>query len=282
MQAVYQARHESLPSLLNPFNLVRGLLAHRELIGQLARREVAVRYKGAVLGIFWSFITPMAMLAIYTFVFGTIFDARWGEDARTGAFAMMLFSGIIPFSVFAETSNRSPTMILSTPSYVKKVVFPLEVLPVVALLSTLVHALISIAILVAMTLVLMHTVSPQIWLLPIAFLPLMLLCLGLSWFLASLGMFLRDIGHGISLVVVALNFLTPIFYPIDRITSPLLRRLYYLNPLTTIVESFRVALLNYGQMHWWAWGVTTIASAVFAMMGYAWFMKTKRGFADVI
>lgn len=281
MQAIDQARYESLAHLLNPIQLVRGLWGHRELVAQLTRREVAMRYRGAYLGILWSFITPMIMLAIYTFVFRVIFNSHWREGEPAGFFALILFAGLIPFTVFAETANRSSHLILSVPSYVKKVVFPLEILPFVSVMSAVVHSLISVAILLVGAGVLTKSISPVIWMLPLAYLPLMLLCLAMAWLLASLGMYLRDIGHGIALVVVALNFLSPIFYPPQRVPE-YLRGVYQLNPLTTIVSTFRSALLGEGAIDWPAWAICTIASAMLAMAGYAWFMKTKKGFADVI
>jgi lipopolysaccharide transport system permease protein len=268
----------------NDFNPLRNLWQRRELIGQLVQRELSLRYRGSYLGLLWSFIVPLLMLLIYTFVFSAIFNARWGRgsgEVAVGEFALTLFAGLAPFNLFSEVMNRSPHLILTVPNYVKKVVFPLEALPVVAVGSALVHSLISVGIIVLGTRLFLGFFSATLFLLPLAYLPLLLLTLGLSWFLAALGVYIRDIGQGIGVVVQMLFFLSPILYSVDTVPEPY-RFWLYLNPLTTVLSGFRRSLLWREPLPWGPWAAWTILAALLAWLGYVWFMKTKKGFADVL
>lgn len=247
-------------------------------------RDLGQRYRGSYFGFFWSLIVPLFMLLIYTVVFSVIFKARWGEaggNTPPSEFGLVLFSGLIPFTMFSEVVNRSPTLILTAPSYVKKVVYPLQILPVVAVGSALVNSLISVVILLAGTLVVLGSVPPTVALLPLAYIPLILLCLGLGWFLASLGVYVRDIAQGVGLVVQMLFFMSPVFYPVTAIPMQL-RMLLYLNPLTAILGAFRHALLQREGLSVGVWSGWTAITAVMAILGYAWFMRAKKGFVDVM
>lgn len=276
----------SPPRPINPFHPVFRLWALRDLIRQLTRREVAMRYRGTFLGMIWSFVTPLVMLTLYTFVYSVIFKARWTEpgrapdDSRT-YFALVLFAGLIPYSLFAEAVNRAPLLVLSSPNYVKKVVFPLEALSVVSTLSAAVHSLMSIAILLIGVMVFRHDISPTLWLLPLVYIPLILLTVGLSWFLASLGMYVRDASQAVVPVVQMAAFLAPIFFPLGAVPQSM-RWVFYLNPLTTIVTGFRQTILWHQPLDWPAWGICTVFSALVAWLGYGWFEKTRLGFADVL
>ncbi|GIK40771.1 MAG: transport permease protein [Chloroflexota bacterium] len=278
------ARRDSARQYANPIKMGRNLWAHRELIRQFIKREVRGRYQGSFLGVLWSFITPLLMLTVYTFVFSIIFKARWGNnlsDSSQTGFALTLFTGLIAFGVFSECINRAPGLIISSPNYVKKVVFPLEILPVSVLGSALVNSLFSLAILLAANLIFHGVMHWTIIFLPLMYLPLALLCLGLGWFLASLGVFVRDIGQFIGVAVQVLFFMTPIFYPISAIPEHL-RFILYLNPLTFIVNHFRRVIL-WGQLpDWGEFAVITILTGVVCMLGYIWFMKSKKTFADVV
>ncbi len=277
-------RSGSAARYLDPVRMARSLWQHRELITRLIGQEVVQRYRGSYLGIVWSLITPILMLAVYAFVFSVVFQARWGAlggSPHTGQFALTLFAGLIPFGVFSEVVNRAPSLILAVPNYVKKVVFPLEILPVVALGSAVVHSLISAAILLAGSLLLLGAVSPTVLLLPLAYLPLILLTLGVSWFLASLGVYVRDIGHAIGVVVQVLFFLSPIFYPVSAVPERF-RPVLYANPLTEIIAGFRRTALWGEALAWGPWSVLVLGTAAAALVGYAWFMQTRKGFADVM
>lgn len=270
---------------LDPVAMLRNLWRHRGLVVHLTGQEVAQRYRGSYLGMIWSFVTPILMLAVYAFVFSIVFQARWGEAAGGGAgtseFALTLFAGLIAFGVFSEVVNRAPTLVLSMPNYVKKVVFPLEILPVVALGSAVVHSLISVLILLLASLVFLGSVSPAVVLLPLAYLPLVLLTLGLGWFLAALGVYVRDIGQAIVVVTQILFFLSPIFYPVSAVPERL-RGFLWANPLSTILGAFRRTLLWSAAPEWGPWAALTLGTAAVALLGYAWFMQTKKGFADVM
>jgi lipopolysaccharide transport system permease protein len=264
--------------------MLRNLWRHRDLIVLLTEQEVAQRYRGSYLGAVWSLITPILMLSVYAFVFSVVFQARWGELAgslRTGEFALTLFGGLIPFGVFSEVVNRAPSIVLDMPNYVKKVVFPLEILPVVAVGAAVAHSLISSAILLAASLAFSGYVSPTVVLLPLAYVPLVLLTVGLGWFLASLGVYVRDIGQVIAVFTQVLLFLSPIFYPVSAVPEHF-RFILHVNPLTGILGGFRSTLLWGAAPAWGPWAGLSVASAAVALLGYAWFMQTKKGFADVI
>ena len=226
----------------SPIEMFANLWRHRDLIKASAKREVLGRYRGSALGLLWSFFNPLFMLTVYTFVFSEVFKARWsaGSESKT-EFALVLFAGLIVFNLFAECINRAPGLILSNTNYVKKVVFPLEILPFVALLSALFHTLISLGVwLIAYTLF-FGIPHLTVFYLPLVLLPFCLFLMGLSWALASLGVFLRDVSQFIGLLTTALMFLSPIFYPATALPEDY-RRILYLNPLTTVVEQTRDVL----------------------------------------
>ena len=268
---------------LNPVGPFYNLYLHRDLLRQFVRREIEGRYRGSYLGIVWSMIQPLLMLLIYTLVFSVIFKARWQTDSNssTGEFAVTLFAGLIAFNIFSECIMRAPTLIVANPNYVKRVVFPLEILPVTTLGSALFHGLISVAILIVATLLIMGTVSAAMIMLPLAAIPLIGLCLGLGWFLSSLGVYVRDTAYAIGIVVQVLFFMSAIFYPVSAVPQAL-QPIMYLNPLTTVVESFRRTLIWNQPPQWAPWLIVTVISGVVMLLGYTWFMKTKSGFADVI
>src|SRR5713101_3972179 len=284
MEAISGAGAKSLGMYVNPCKTVHRIWQQRELIAQLTAREIAVRYRGTYLGVLWSLITPLLMLLIYTLVFSIVLKVKWSDAdqaTRLDQFALTLFAGLIPFTVFSEVVTRAPTVILSVPNYVKKVVFPLEVLRVVVLASALVHSLISVGILLGGVVLFRGTVSPTVVLLPLAYLPLILLCLGLGWFLASLGVYVRDMGPSMGIVVQMLMFLSPIFYPTSAVPAPL-RTVIAVNPLAMVVHGFRQTLLWQEALPWSVWAQWTGGTVVLAWCGYVWFMKTRDGFADVL
>jgi lipopolysaccharide transport system permease protein len=262
--------------------MVASLWRNRELIKASAKREVLGRYRGSFLGLVWSFFNPLFMLAVFTFVFSVIFQARWGGGSGSKTeFALVLFAGLLVFNLFAECINRAPGLILSNTNYVKKVVFPLEILPFVGLLSALFHTLISLGVwLIAYTLCL-GIPHLTVFYLPLVLLPFCLFLMGLSWALASLGVFLRDVSQFIGLLTTTLMFLSPIFYPATAFPEDY-RYILYLNPLTTVVEQTRDVLF-WGKtpdflMLAIYWGVTL----GIAWLCFAWFQKTRKGFADVL
>ena len=268
--------------LWNPVGITAKLWKNRELIRQFIRREVSGRYKGSYLGIVWSFLTPLFMLAVYTFVFSIVFKARWGTGSGGKVeFALILFCGLTTFNIFAECLGRAPGLIVGNVNYVKKVVFPLEILPVVSLGTALVQAGINLAILVVSLIFFLRVFNWTIVFLPFVLLPLLLLSLGVGWFFASLGTFLRDIGHLLGILIQMLMFMTPIFYPITAIPQRL-QWVFYLSPINYVVEDMR-RIVVWGQMPDWRWLlVGTLFGLVVAVLGYTWFEKTRGGFADVL
>jgi lipopolysaccharide transport system permease protein len=223
------------------------------------------------------------MLAVYTFVFGVVFKARWGSESGDSkiAFAIIMFCGMAVFNIFAESITGSAGVITANPNYVKKVVFPLEILPVAAVFSAFFFGLVALAILLAGAGIFMHTFSFTIICLPLAFVPLFLLCCGISWFVASLGVYVRDIVHVIGVVVQILFFATPIVYSIEMVPQQL-KPILFFNPLTTIVQTARHIFIYNKWPDWPALAIVTLLSLVIFQLGYFWFMKTKRGFADVL
>lgn len=264
--------------------LAASLYRNRQLIAQMIRREVVGRYKGSAMGLAWSFFNPVFMLVVYTFVFSEVFKARWngiGDQESKTMFAMILFVGMIVLGLFGEVINRAPGLILSNVNYVKKVVFPIEILPVVALGAALFHSLISLGVLVAAFALFNGYLHWTVLLLPLVLLPLVVLVTGLAWMLASLGVFLRDVGQTTGIITTVLTFLSPVFYPVTAVPERF-RPFIMANPLTFIIEQAReVVILG----HWPDWaglGLYTAAAVLVAWAGFAWFQKTRNGFADVL
>ena len=266
----------------SPMGAVRSLWANRQLIARMGQREIIGRYKGSAMGLAWSFITPLFMLAIYTFVFSVVFQARWGtsEESKT-QFAVVLFAGLIVHTLFSDVINRAPQLVLGNVNYVKKVVFPLEILPVVQLLSATFHALVSVVVLIAAQLVFQGSLPITALLLPVVLLPFLLLTLGLAWWLASLGVFVRDVGQTISLVTSVMLFMSPVFFPVQSL-PPALQPWMHLNPLTFVIEQVREVVVWGRLPDWQGLAVYSLASIATAWLGFAWFQKTRKGFADVL
>ncbi|PPD39425.1 MAG: ABC transporter permease [Methylobacter sp.] len=267
---------------ISPKAMVGGFWRNRGLIKALVVREVTGRYKGTFLGMLWSFFTPFFMLLVYTFFLSVVLKARWpGGSSSKAEFALVLFVGLMTFNLFAECINRAPSLVLGNINYVKKVVFPLEILPMVALGSATFHMLVSFTVWLLFHLVLFGIPPATIVLFPLALLPLVLLTLGFSWFLVSLGVYMRDITQVIGVMTSALMFLSPIFYPIESLPASY-RPLMQFSPLTLVVEWARDVMIWGKGMDWLAWSVYMLVSLLVAWLGFAWFQKTRKGFADVL
>jgi lipopolysaccharide transport system permease protein len=223
------------------------------------------------------------MLAVYTFAFGVVFKTKWagGQNAGLLEFAVMLFAGLIVFAVFQECVNRAPGLILANPNFVKKVVFPLEILPVMLLGSALFHATASLVVLLIGILLTYGTVHWTVIFFPAILVPVALFSLSFSWILASLGVFVRDIGQAIGLLTTALLFLSPIFFPMSAL-PPSLQPWLALNPLAFPIEQARAVLILGELPRWKGLAAYSLVGLAFAGAGYAWFQKTKRAFSDVI
>ncbi|MCY1438493.1 Teichoic acid translocation permease protein TagG [compost metagenome] len=234
------------------------------------------------MGVLWSFITPIMMLTVYTFVFSVVFKARWNTNSTSMTeFGMVLFAGLIMFNIFAECIGKAPALVLANVNYVKKVVFPLEILPWVSLGSALFHAIVSLGVWLIAYQILFGVPHLTVLLLPVVVLPLVLLIMGISWGLASLGVYLRDVSQFVGIITTVIMFLSPIFYPASALPEEY-QVLLLVNPLTSVVEGARDVLF---------WGVVPdmqflgayiLGSAIFAWLGFVWFQKTRKGFADVL
>lgn len=276
--------HAAQPTSLQA--LARSLWKHRQLIGQMTKREVVGRYKGSFLGLGWSFLNPLLMLCVYTFVFSVVFKSRWGIAPAGGEeskamFAIVLFVGMIVYGLFSEILNRSPGLILGNVNYVKKVVFPLEILPVVAASAALFHAMVSLLVWLLAYVVFIDIPHWSALLLPLIILPQLVLALGLSWFLASIGVFLRDAAQTITIITTIMMFLAPVFYPVKNLPESF-QPLIMANPMTFIIEQAR-AVLIFGQLPDFLGLLHYMAIALIVMWaGFAWFQKTRKGFSDVL
>lgn len=258
--------------------------ANARIVGALTAREIVARYRGSALGLLWSLLIPLFMLGIYTFVFGFVFRSRWSaspQDGGVGDYAIILFAGLIVFQLFGDVINRAPGLILANSNYVKKIVFPLDVLVPVALGSALFNLLVSLVVLLAAMLALQHPVPLTALWLPVILVPYCLVILGLSWFLAALGVYLRDIGQVLGTIVTALMFMSPVFFPISSLPE-WAQRLVMLNPVAVPVTLARDALV-FGVGPGWLPLVTYLVAAILiCVLGYLFFQKTRKGFADVL
>ncbi len=246
-------------------------------------REIADRYRGSLIGGAWTFIYPLLMLAIYTFVFSVVFNSRWGvgQNESKADFAIILFAGMIVFNIFSEVVNRAPSLVINNVNYVKKVVFPLEILPWVAMGTSLFHAAASLLVLLTAQLLLRTALPWTVLLLPLVLLPLILLCMGLAWFLAAIGVFVRDIGQITSVVTTVIMFLSALFYPTSALPPQYLPWLQF-NPLIPIIAESRKVLVFSVSPDWRSLGILFAISLVGAFMGFWWFQKVRKGFADVL
>lgn len=266
----------------NPLTVPASFLQHRTLILHMTKRDVVGRYRGSILGLLWSFLNPVLMLAVYTFVFGFVFKARWGEGAASKSeLALLLFSGLLIHSIFSECLNRAPSLILGNSNYVKKVVFPLEILPWVGLGSALFHTAISVLVLLVFFACVHSYINWTVLFLPLLISPLVLLIMGLSWFLAATAVYLRDVGQTTSIITSMLMFLSPVFYPASAIPEAY-RPLFQINPLTFMIEQTRDIIIWGKAPDWVGFGVYSAVSAVVAWAGFYWFQKLRKGFADVL
>jgi len=255
---------------------------NRHLILQLTKRDVLGRYRGSMMGLAWSFFNPLIMLTVYTFVFSVVFKARWsvaGEDKIN--FAIVLFVGLIAYGLFAECINRAPSLILSNSNYVKKVVFPLEILPSVTLGSALFHASVSLIVLLIAQLLVNQRLPWTVIFFPIVLLPLLFSAMGFAWLLSALGVYVRDMGQVTTILTTVLMFMSPLFYPLSALPKEYQFWLQ-LNPLTLIIEQSRGVLIFGKTPDWILWGLALATSLIVCAGGFWWFQKTRKGFADVL
>lgn len=266
-------------NFLNPLQPVADTWQHRYLLGQLIKRDVLLRYRGAMFGVAWIFLSPLIMLVIFAFIFGQIFQARWPQQTGNVPYWILLYAGLIPFNLFAETVSRAPAAVRSFPSYVKKIVFPVQVLPVVPLGAALVHGAFGFFLLGA---ALAWTGGWQwgVLLMPLVMLPALFLALGLAWFIAAWGVFIKDMSQVVPLMVQALLFMSPVFYPAEAVPVAL-RPLYVLNPLGPVIEACRSVVVG-AAVNWGPWSLALLAGFSVLMLGFAFFSHSREEFADAL
>lgn len=256
---------------------------HKALIVQLVKREVKQKFQGSWLGLGWAVITPIAMLAVYTFVFRLVLNAKWpgSEGASDAEFALQLFSGLIVFTLFGDVIGRAPTLISDQPNMVKKVIFPLAIMSWVSAVSAAFFALLSVLVLMVGAWLAMGELSIHVVALPLVALAFLPVLLGLAWLLSSLGVYLRDLGHVVGLLLTPLMFLSPIFYPVSALPE-LVQGLMLFNPLALIIDSVRTIVLHGQWPDFQALAIYGGVALCVAVLGAACFHKTRRGFADVL
>jgi len=261
---------------------INGLSKHKELIFVLTKKEILGRYRGSSLGILWSLIIPITMLIVYTFVFSSIFNAKWpGTTESKSDFALLLFAGLIVFNLMAECINRSPNIIFENVNYVKKVVFPLGILPIVVMLTALFHAFISLFVWIVFYVFIHGFVNWTIILIPIYLVPLILFILGCSYLISSITVYFRDIGQAVGIVVTLLMFLSPIFYPAESVPEQF-QLLLLANPIAPAIEDMR-QILYWGQVPAVSGYIMYLASCFMVFIfGFMIFNRLKKGFADVL
>lgn len=266
-----------------PMAMFMSLYRNRQLILQMTRREIAARYRGSLIGLAWSFINPLLLLAVYTFVFSIVLKARWGVGVTESRadYAIILFTGMIVFGLFSEILNRAPALIVANVNYVKKVVFPLEILSWVALGSVLFHNLVSLVVLLLIELLVKHSLPWTIVFFPVVLLPLILASLGVAWFLGSLGVYVRDIGQITGVLTTVLMFVSAVFYPVANLPEAY-QPWFQLNPLVLIISESRNVLVFGSPPDWFPLSIALLGGFAFAAAGFWWFQKTRNGFADVI
>jgi lipopolysaccharide transport system permease protein len=252
-----------------------------ELLLSLARRDLVARYKGSVLGILWALLTPIVTIAIFTFIFAGIFGARFGARGSSWDYALYLFCGLLPWTMFQDTVQRSATTIVEHANLVKRVVFPLETLPAAQALAALGNQLFGTAALLLASAIIHRELHLSVLWLPVLLVPQLVATLGAAWLVASLGVFLRDIAQGITLILMAWLYLTPIIYP-ESIVPERYRPFINANPFTALVRSYRRILLEGLAPDWPSLAYFSAFALVLFVFGYWWFAKTRRNFADVI
>lgn len=266
------------------YKFFNNIYHYRYLIFQMTKREISQRYRGSALGIVWSFLIPLLMLIVYTFVFSVVFKARWGDQSveeNQINFAITLFSGLIVFNLFADLVSRAPTLILGNVNYVKKVIFPLEILPLVSLGVVLFHSFINLLVLLVVQIIYKGYIPVTALYLPLILLPLLLAGLGASWFLASLTVYIRDVAIATGVFISILLYMSAVFFPISVLPEDF-QRLIRLNPLAVVIEESRNALIFGVPPKISELSVLFLLGIGIAISGLLWFQKTRKGFADVL
>ena len=262
-------------------NIVLAHFRHFDLIMQLIKRDIDMRFKGAILGVLWPLLTPILMLAMYTIVFGYFLPIKWPGTVGVAGFALFLFPGLIFFTFFSECVNRAPTLVTANPNFVKKVVFPLELLVWVPIGSAIFHLCLSVIAWSAIALIVNGSLHWTILFLPIVIAPLVLCLLGITWFLSGLGVYIRDVAQVTMVITQALMFFSPVLYPLDKLPE-WATKLIMLNPISFIVEQGRLVMINGVLPNFMGLIIYTVVSGLVCWLGLRFFRAVRHGFADVL
>jgi len=265
--------------IFNPIRMLSDIWRDRYLLGQLVKRDVLLRYRGAMFGVLWIFFSPLLMLSIFSYVFGQVFQARGGVTESLLPFWLFLYSGLIVFNIFSETVSRSPVSVRGYPSFVKKIIFPVQILPLVPLGAALVHGFFNFLILLA-ALAWTGNFHFQVLLFPVVLVPVVLLAMGFAWFLGAWGVFIKDMTQIVPVFIQMLMFLSPVFYPVSAVPS-MLRPLYQFNPLGHVIEFYRY-LVTGQPVEWFVWCMALVVSLAVAILGHLFFQHSREEFADVL
>jgi lipopolysaccharide transport system permease protein len=267
---------------ISPRAMFDSFLTNRSMIAMLIKRDILSRYRGSMFGIVWSLLLPLSMLIINTFVYSIIFKSKWSAEGETTvAFALILFTGTLVFSLFSECMSRSCTLITSHTSYVKKVIFPIEILPFVLLGSAFFQLVVGFCMWLLFYFLSIGIPYWTAFYFPLLLIPFIAFILGFSWFFSALGVYVRDIAHAMAVIVTIFMFMTPIFYPLSAV-PPALRVCFYFNPLTFLVEQTRTVLIWGRVPSFSGLALYSLVGFASAWVGFIWFQKTRQGFADVI
>jgi len=268
---------------VSPISMIQSFWRNRQLIKSMIVREVVGKYRGSLMGIAWSFFNPLIMLSVYTFVFSVVFKARWTIDSGGNKinFALLLFIGLIIHGLFAECVDRSPELIVSNATYVKNVIFPLEIIPLVSFGTALFHFSISLVVLLCAQIFIFHEVVWTVIFIPFILLPVALSSIGLTWFISALGVYVRDIKQITGVFTTVLLFISAVFYPINALPDKY-QIWIKINPLALLIEQGRNAMIVGRLPDFIQLALSTFGGFLIACAGFAWFQKTRRGFADVL
>jgi len=274
---------QSVATVINPMKIVMSFLQHRTLLYQFTVRNIKARHKGSYLGVFWMVLNPLLMMALYSFVFGVIFNGRYGMMANETAvdYALGIFLSLTIFQLIAEVMGVSTTIILGHTNIVKKVVFPLEILPVASVGASIYHFMISICLVFAGILIFGQGISSLSLYLPVLILPVILFTLGIGWFFSSVGVYVRDLGQLMQFLSLALLYSSAVFYSLDMVPDQIYAILKY-NPMVHIVEQARKIVLWDQPLQLRPVLYIYISSTCIFFFGYYVFMRLKKGFADVL
>jgi lipopolysaccharide transport system permease protein len=280
---VSQSASPSVLLLLSPWHIVANLWRHRDLVWQFTMREIHIRHKGSRLGIVWALLNPLSMLVLYAFVFRLLFRSKFGviPNETDYDYTLELFLSLSLFHVFAETLSWAPSLIISHPNFVKKVVFPLEVLPVAKIGDTTFHLLVSLALVLIGSAFGSSGLSWSMLWLPVLVLPLLVLALGMAWAFAAIGVFVRDVSQVIGFVATAVMFGSAIMYPPRMIPDSIYSFLRF-NPLLQLVDVSRHVLFGHEPVDWMKLGYVYGCAVLALLAGHVFFSLLRRSFAEVI